>query len=230
MTKNLGTKKKVGVQLMLRRKLTAFLGTLALLVMLPMAASAVEISFLEAGNVNVDPSDIIILSHTLQLEVGENPNVFTWSLECTGCVVTHYTDYVSVPAYFPTAVDWTGNGTNDFADSLFSTDFLGPPASPQSTPGAIVGPVGTLKISGTFTGQGTQVVVGYVTVHITAASGSVEGFINPASDGFFCGAPLCTWSTTATFGTVTWVPEPGTAMLLALGLGGLGVMGRRGRS
>jgi hypothetical protein len=214
---------------MLRKKLVAFLGTFAFLVTMPLAASAVTVDFQATGDIGAwNPSSSFILDMNLTLQVGENPNNFNWSLKCTGCIVTHYSDYISQPGYFPTSVDWTGNATNDFADSLFGNDFLGPPASPQSTPGAIVGPVGTLKLSG-FTGKGITKTVGYVTVHVTANTGSVSVYINPLSDGFWCGAPLCTWAPSATLGTVTWVPEPGTAMLLALGLGGLGVMGRRGR-
>jgi hypothetical protein len=223
-------RKKVGVQPMLRKKLVAFLGMCAFLVTVPMTASALVIDFNSTGDIGpLLGSDSFILEMQINLAVGENPTVFSYSLACTGCIVTHYTDYQAQPAYFPTAVDWTGAAGNvDFADSLFGNDFG---ISPTATPGAIVGPVGTLKLGGAaFTGSGNTMKVGYLTVHVTAASGGVVGFFDPSTDGMFCNGPQCTWQDSGTFGSVSWVPEPGTAMLLALGLGGLGVMGRRGRN
>lgn len=214
---------------MLRKKLVAFLGTFAFLAVMPMSASAVVIDFNLSGDQGaVAPSDTFVLDMRLNLAVGENPGNFNWSVFCTGCVITGYTDFHAQPAYFPTAVDWTGEGTNaDFADPLFA-DMATSPFPPPSQ--ALIG-IGSLKTSGTFSGQGITKTVGFVTVHVTAASGSVIVEVDSATDGFFCGAPLCTWN--PAFDTplagVSWVPEPGTAMLLALGLGGLGVMGRRGR-
>jgi hypothetical protein len=78
------------------------------------------------------------------------------------------------------------------------------------------------------TGDGIPSLVGTVTIHTNALGTYVGGaFVDPVLDGFLNlgGAD----AVNITGGAFTVVPEPGTAVLMLLGLGGLGVMGRRSR-
>jgi hypothetical protein len=78
------------------------------------------------------------------------------------------------------------------------------------------------------TGKGVGSMVGTVTVTANA-NGVYEGggFLAAGTDAFAnSGGEIATTVSTAAF---TVVPEPGTAVLMLLGLGGLGVMGRKNR-
>jgi len=78
------------------------------------------------------------------------------------------------------------------------------------------------------TGDGSTSVVGTVT--ITANTSGVfdgGGFFLPNVDGFVSGG--IDDGSIATAASFTVVPEPGTALLMVLGLGGLGIMGRKSR-
>jgi hypothetical protein len=178
-------------------------------------ARAVTMDFDVSGDIGpLGPGDTFFIDAYLTLELGENPNVWSWSLECTGCVVTHFT--------FLPVVDWDGILTPSL--TLFPDDFVG---SPDATPGTTAGPIGGLTFVGPLTGQGLKMLIGTAEVDVTATSGGLTSMYTVA-DGFFCQPDECTWSSSATFGSVSWVPEPTTALLLVSGLG-LGVVGGHNR-
>jgi hypothetical protein len=102
-------------------------------------------------------------------------------------------------------------------------------------PAAIAGPNGVLPVIGSYgffgiskTGANTGSMVGTVTITADANGVYAGGaFIYPGLDGIFGSqGEVATTVSTAAF---TVVPEPGTAVLMLLGLGGLGVMGRKNR-
>lgn len=204
--------------MLMKVKITALTGVLALLV-LALPASAVNMGLLGAGPTGA--TSTVTLDLTMSTVIGETMDAWSWSVLCTGCVITGFSfNYVA-----GSNIDWTGAG--GFGNG--SLVALQDPPSSFPTGGTVLGVIGAFNItpSGT-TGTGVTVTIGTVTIHANAAAGSVETFFNAATADDFANAGAAA-TFVKTFGTVTWgaIPEPGTAMLLALGLGGLGLMGRK---
>jgi hypothetical protein len=219
-----------GVKLAMKKALA--LGAFALVMALPLVSSAATIvsnfSSSSTGTSAIAVGDTIQFEVSVLVDAGINVNVLFFGV--TGDVVGALAS--SNPVWAGTshvASNWEWHYT--VANKVkFDTNGTIAPAPP-----AIAGPNGVLPVVGSYgffgiskTGQGVGSMVGTVTV-TASANGVFEGggFIYPGLDGIFGSAgDLGTTVTTAAF---TVVPEPGTAVLMLLGLGGLGVMGRKNR-
>jgi hypothetical protein len=208
------------------------LGAFALVMALPLVSSAASI--VSNFSSSTTGTSAIAVGDTIQFEVNVTvdaaTSVNTLFFGVTGDVAGALGS--ANPVWAGTshvASNWEWHYTNA-AKVKFDTNGTIAPA-----PAAIAGPDGVLPVVGSYgffgiakTGQGIGSMVGTVTVTANAA-GVFEGggFIYPGLDGIFgTGGELATTVTTAAF---TVVPEPGTAVLMLLGLGGLGVMGRKNR-
>ena len=219
-----------GVKLAMKKALA--LGAFALVMALPLVSSAASI--VSTFSSSSTGTSAIAVGDTIQFEINLtvdlNADVNTLFFGVTGDVAGALGS--ANPAWAGTAhvaSNWEWHYTNA-AKVKFDTNGTIAPAPP-----AISGPDGTLPVVGSYgffgvtkTGKGVGSMVGTVT--ITADANGVfagGGFIYPGLDGIFgSGGEIATTVTTAAF---TVVPEPGTAVLMLLGLGGLGVMGRKNR-
>jgi hypothetical protein len=206
---------------MLKGKLIALTGALAFMVM-AQTAGAANIG-IQGGDISPQSgSNIVVLNHTWRIETTESVEAWAWSISCTGCQIVAYNmNYAfgapSGPPNGTSTVQWQAPGYSALTTTL--------PAFVYANNGSEAGSIGGASAGGAFVGNGLDVLIGWVTVHVTATSGSVTPFVTPFLEGIAFGGLIIP----TTFSAVTWSPEPGTAMLIALGLGGLGVMGRRNR-
>ncbi|HIM00807.1 MAG TPA: PEP-CTERM sorting domain-containing protein [Myxococcales bacterium] len=219
-----------GVKLAMKKALA--LGAFALVMALPLVSSATSIvsnfSSSSTGTSAIAIGDTIQFEIVLTVDGGVNVDTLFFQVggDVTGALAS------SNPAWAGTshvASNWEWHYT-DAGKVNFDTNGTIVPFGP-----AIAGPNGVLPVVGSYgffgtnrTGKGVGSMVGTVT--ITADANGVYqggGFIYPTLDGIFgSGGEIATTVTTAAF---TVVPEPGTAVLMLLGLGGLGVMGRKNR-
>jgi hypothetical protein len=220
---NLGKTNNVGVSNMLKSKMIALTATLAFVVM-ALPASAADITLVGGDISPQSPSGVIVLSNTWRIETTEMTNTWAWSIQCTGCTIlginmnNAFGNPPSPPSTPGGQILWQAPGYGVIAGTL--------PGYVSHNGGTWAGSIGGTTAGAAFTGNGLNVLVAWVTVHVTASSGSVAPFFAGA-DGILNNSGPALLPTT--MGAVTWAPEPGTAMLLALGMGGLGIMGRRNR-
>ncbi len=213
------------------------LGAFAIAMAFPLVSSAASVVNTFIGSSSFTGSnDDLVVSDTIQFEVeittdgGVNIDTLFWSLTgdaanavgstqgCGWCgvdnIVTNW-----VWHYTPPGGGKMKLGTN----GRFTPNATGQASPVGNAVSSAYGFFGTSK-----TGDGNPALVGTVTIHATAA-GQFQGggFHLPGVDGFFGSAGAS--ASTISGGEFTVVPEPGTALLMFLGLGGLGVMGRRNR-
>ncbi len=217
------------------------LSAFALVLAFPLVSSAVTISSSFAGSTT--GTDVINNGDTIQFEVSislDNGVVFDTGLfaltgdranaqgpgstlgnnyATTAHTVSNWV-YNYVPAYPPYVPP------NTFV--FFSGISAGPATSPVG-PGLPV-MIGNGFIATPGTGDGSTSLIGTVTITANTV-GTFDGgghFYNGTSF-FGAGGSGAGTGPTVTGGAFTVVPEPGTALLMFLGLGGLGVMGRKSR-
>jgi len=213
------------------------LGAFALVMALPLVSSAASIvsnfSSSTTGTSVIAVGDTIKFEITLTVDAGANVDrlFFSTTGDVTGALASANPTWAGVNNV---ASNWewhytTGNPSVTGGTSIkFDTNGRILPV----TGGVGVNGTGVAGSFGFFgvskTGANAGSMVGTVT--ITADANGVYqggGFIYPGLDGIFgSGGDLNPTVTTAAF---TVVPEPGTAVLMLLGLGGLGVMGRKNR-
>ena len=203
----------------------------ALVMALPMVSSASSITndFKTSStgtNALNGIGDTIQFEVSIQLNLDQAYTTVLWTL--SGDILTAETETLPFPNTQNIVTNWEWNyfagtgrvkmGTNgrifvqDFAASL-------PPGGPVS---AFYGFVENK------TGDGVASLVGTVTIQVTAL-GEYQGggYLQPGG-GLF-GTATVADNVVINGGAFTVVPEPGTALLMMLGLGGLGVMGRSNR-
>jgi hypothetical protein len=145
------------------------------------------------------PSNIVILTNTVTTTAGELYNAWQWSIGCAGCTTPGYT-------------------YNEFAPGLmfWNNQVYGAPV-PTNNVGTSILTIGGFGSS--WSGASTF-TVGWVTIHVTASSGMVSPYLANVGEGFSQAGVVAPISgiTGASWGEI---PEPGTALLLAVGLAGL---------
>jgi hypothetical protein len=208
------------------------LSAFALVMALPLVSSASSITstFLTSttGNANdLHVSDTIQFEVTITLDTHTYDTVF-WQVggDLAGLAIDQggngpwpNTDHIV------TNWEWAYNSGNKVDMGTNGRFVPFPEQYPHPNPSS--GPYGFFAQAGK-TGDGTPSLVGTVTIHATAVGNYVGGaFVDPIFDGFVNLGVADTPTVTGSAFTV--VPEPGTAVLMLLGLGGLGVMGRRSR-
>ena len=189
---------------MLNGKLIALAAAIAILGM-GSQAGAYTIDLSPNGGIAVSPSSVIVLTNTATTTAGEVWNAWQWSIGCSGCTTLGYTYNEFVPGL----MNW-------------NNQVYGAPLIANNTGTSIL----TIGGFGSSWSGASTFTVGWVTIHVTAASGTVTPYLANVGEGFSQGGVVAPISGIA---GASWVPEPGTAMLLALGLSGLGMMGRRNR-
>lgn len=206
------------------------LSAFALVMALPLVSSASSVtnSFLSSssGTETISVSDTIQFEVTMTTNGGQNYNTIFWSItgDRAGALA-------GTPATWPTTADhivtgWDWHYTAGGKVKMGTNGRLVPFTPAQDVGNSVSSPYGFFATN--KTGDGVPALVGTVTIQ-ASASGVYQGggFQYPGVDGFIGSSG--TDVTTVSGGAFTVVPEPGTALLMVLGLGGLGVMGRKSR-
>ena len=202
---------------------------------LPLVSSAASIvsnfSTSSTGTSAIAIGDTIQFEITLTVDANVDTLFFSTTGDVTGALLSANPTWAGV-AHTASNWEWhytTGNpGVTGGSQIKFDTNgrIIGVTGGVGTNGTGVSGSHGFFGVSKTGANAGSMVG----TVTITADANGVYqggGFIFPGLDGIFgSGGNLNPTVTTAAF---TVVPEPGTAVLMLLGLGGLGVMGRKNR-
>lgn len=208
------------------------LSAFALVMALPLVSSASSVtnSFLSStsGTETISVSDTIQFEVTITTNGSQNYNTIYWSItgDRAGAIAGTPATWATTADHIVSGWAWhytpAGGGKVKMGTNGRLTEFT--PA--QAVGNSVSSPYGFFATN--KTGDGVPALVGTVTIH-ASASGAYQGggFQYPGVDGFIGSSG--TDVTTVSGGEFTVVPEPGTALLMVLGLGGLGVMGRKSR-
>lgn len=234
------------------------LSAFALIMTLPLVSSASSITNVFVGtnsasgtNNDLVAGDTIQFEVTIQLNAGQEYTTILWTLSGDylnpNVLDNSANDGNSWAGVNHTVTAWSWHYTKKNGDTggkinvdigLFDESGTAPLRFPGGTTNtgvfgqavsALWGEFG-LSISATefFQGTGNPVMIGTVTITAGGAgSFSGGGYLHPTLGAFANNAG--TDATTVSGGEFTVIPEPGTALLMLLGLGGLGVMGRSNR-
>ena len=194
------------------------------------SASSVTNTFLSSttGNEQISVSDTIQFEVTVATNETQNYNTIFWSItgDAAAAVATPVVDWSTDVDHIVTNWEWHYTPAGGGKVKMGTNGRLGTNPPAQAVGNSVSSPYGFFATN--KTGDGTPALVGTVTIHATAAGVYQGGGIQyPGVDGFIGSAG--TDVTTVSGGAFTVVPEPGTALLMVLGLGGLGVMGRKSR-
>ena len=197
------------------------------------SASSVTNTFLSSstGNEQISVSDTIQFEVTVATNEDQNYNTIFWSItgDRDGALAGTPATWDTTAAHIVTNWEWHYTPSGGGKVKMGTNGRLNTSPPPQATGNSVSGPYGFFATN--KTGDGVPALVGTVTIHASASGVYQGGGIQYTGvDGFIgsAGTDVTTVSGGAfTVGTV--IPEPGTALLLSLGLGGLGVMGRKNR-
>ena len=208
------------------------LSAFALVMALPLVSSASSVtnSFLSStsGTETISVSDTIQFEVTITTNAGQNYNTIFWSItgDAAAAVVTPVVDWPTDVDHIVTDWEWHYTPAGGGKVKMGTNGRLNTSPPPQAVGNSVSGPYGFFATN--KTGDGVPALVGTVTIHASASGVYQGGGIQYTGvDGFIGSAG--TDVTTVSGGAFTVVPEPGTALLMVLGLGGLGVMGRKSR-
>lgn len=216
-------------------KKTLALSAFALILMLPLVSSAGTLtsSFLgsTSGTSSLGFGDTITLEVSVNFDNAVALDTFFFSLSGDVTTATALGN-VGQPwaGVASTVSNWQWNYKAGKGSVQFGTTGVANITPAPSQPG-IGTPVlignGFFGIAGAF-GDGTTRVIGTVTITTNQAGAFQGGGFAIAGLDTMEGLTIQQPFNVASFG-YTVIPEPGTAILMVLGLGGLGVMGRKSR-
>jgi hypothetical protein len=213
------------------------LSAFALILTLPLASSAGTVfsNFLSTSSADGTLIDMIG-GDTIQIEIAVQFDVdvpidtflFSLSADIDEVLVVGPPGGPSWATVQGDVTAWAWNfKAGGFSDVKMSTNGRITPAT-FTNQGAVQIGNGFIALPG-LTGTGITNTIGTVTVTVGSSGGAFRagGFEIPGTDGMAAGGVGQPFSFTTVDYTV--VPEPGTAILMVLGLGGLSVMGRKSR-
>ncbi len=175
-------------------------------------------------------SDTIQFEVTITTDVGVNYNTIFWSLTGDATRAVGSTAGSGWAGVHNEVINWEWHYTRPgYGNVKMGTNGrIATTAPPIPTPDRVSGVYGFFGTN--KTGDGIPALVGTVTLHITS-EGTFQGgaFQFPGVDGFFGSAGGGPATVTGGSFSILGVPEPSTALLVFLGLDGMGFVGRQNR-